>query len=481
MSPSARIRSRTAFATLVGVGLGAALVVAPPLLQHGAVAGPEVSELRESSGVPGLSYDPSVSLAPLVEAYGPAVVNLEVAQEVELPPGMEAFPFFSPYGMEEGDEPRSQIKRGAGSGFIVSADGYILTNNHVVSDATEVIVRLGDEREFEARVIGTDPRTDVALVKVDTDEELPYVELGVSGDMKVGDWVVAIGNPFGLSNTVTAGIISAKGRIIGAGPYDDFIQTDASINPGNSGGPLFNLAGQVVGINTAINPYGQGIGFAVPIDQVKDIFQDLKDDGRVARGWIGVGLQDLEPELALQLKAERGVVISQVYADTPAEEAGLEAGDVVYELDGEEVSDSNTLVRAVGSHKPGETIKLGLYRDGKRKQLAVKLGERPEERALRGQSWRSGPEGAEPEGSSPGEWGFTAREMPGMGLVVVRVADGSPADGRLRPGDLILEANGQRVKDAGDLGKHLGTDGTALLVVQRGEAQVLVTLTAKGD
>ena len=477
MTRSHTIWSRTLFASLVGISVGTAVVLAPPLLHEGALAAPEA----QAPGVPSLSYDPSISLAPLVEAYGPAVVNLEVAQKVQMPAGLEALPFFGPQGGERDEESGSRIQRGAGSGFIVSADGYILTNNHVVDDATEVIVRLGDKREFEARVIGTDPRTDVALVKVDTDEALPYVELGVSGDMRVGDWVVAIGNPFGLSNTVTAGIISAKGRIIGAGPYDDFIQTDASINPGNSGGPLFNLAGKVVGINTAINPYGQGIGFAVPIDQVSVILDDLKDDGHVARGWIGVGLQDLEPELKERLAADKGVVISQVYQGTPAADAGLEPGDVVYELNGTEVSDSNSLVRAVGSHKPGETVKLGLYRDGKHKQLAVKLGERPEETALRTQGWRQGPEDEAPGGISPGTWGFTARELPDQGVVVVEVADGSPADGRLRPGDVIVEANRQKVRSGKDLSGAMSDDGTAMLVVRRGEAQVLVTLKSKGE
>ncbi len=464
--------NRTVPALALGLGLGVSAVLLPQHLGGAAVAAPP------APAVPALSYDPSVSLAPLVEAHGAAVVNLEVAQKVEMFEGGHPL---APFGfqMPEGDEEGFRMQRGAGSGFLISPDGYILTNNHVIDEADEVIVRLGDERELQAKVVGSDPRTDVALVKVQTDTPLPFVELGVSGDMKVGDWVVAIGNPFGLSNTVTAGIISAKGRIIGAGPYDDFIQTDASINPGNSGGPLFNLAGQVVGINTAINPYGQGIGFAVPIDQIAEILDELKSEGRVARGWIGVGLQDLDPVLQQRLQADRGVVISQVYAGTPAHSAGLEAGDVVFELDGSDVEESGALVRAVGSHKPGETIKLGLFRDGKQKQIAVKLGERPEEGSIRGQRWQPETGDDEAEAAREPAWGFTVREMGGKGLVVTEVAPDSPATGKLHPGDVVLEANRRTLKSGRDLAGVLGeaADGV-LLVVRRGEAELLVTLEA---
>ena len=259
---------------------------------------------------PTVEYNPVHSLAPLVERVQMAVVNIDVEQKVEVPTMSFQSPFGpffgNPHGMgqEEGDDGDSdgdhhyRTQEGAGSGFIISADGYILTNNHVVADADKVKVRLADERSFDARVIGTDERTDVAVVKIDAPVDLPFVKLGSSDALRVGDWVVAIGNPYGLAHTVTAGIVSAKGRAIGAGPYDDFIQTDASINPGNSGGPLFNLAGEVVGINSAIVKSANSIGFAIPADMVKPILEDLKSTGHVARGWMGMGLQELDPDMA---------------------------------------------------------------------------------------------------------------------------------------------------------------------------------------
>lgn len=328
------------------------------------------------------TYNPSVSLAPLVDELGPAVVHIRVAQTVDrsdIPRHIR--PFIDPEQLEQ-----YRMRQGEGSGFFISADGYLLTNNHVVSGADEVTVTLLDERTFPARVVGTDPNTDIALVKVDADTPLPYVLLGSSDAARVGDRVVAIGNPFGLSHTVTEGIVSAKGRVIGAGPYDDFLQTDASINPGNSGGPLFNLAGEVVAINTAINPRGQGIGFSVPIDQVRPLIDDLKDDGKVSRGWMGVGLQEIDPVLAKHLGRPdlEGTVVGQVYPGTPAADAGLEVGDIIVGLDGTSVSDSATLVRSVGTRAPGERVALTVLREGKTVDLKVKLGERPERDELEG-------------------------------------------------------------------------------------------------
>ncbi len=328
------------------------------------------------------TYNPSVSLAPLVDELGPAVVHIRVAQTVDtsdIPRHMR--PFIDPEQLEN-----YRMRQGEGTGFFISADGYLLTNDHVVAGADEVTVTLLDDRTFPARVVGTDPNTDIALVKVDTTDALPYVQLGSSDAARVGDRVVAIGNPFGLSHTVTEGIVSAKGRVIGAGPYDDFLQTDASINPGNSGGPLFNLRGEVIGINTAINPRGQGIGFSVPIDMVRPLVEDLKDDGHVSRGWLGVGLQPIDPVLKKHLGDDslEGTVVGMVYPGTPAAEAGLEVGDIITGIDGKPVSESAELVRHIGTRAPGEKVTLNLRRGNETVDLKVKLGERPEREELEG-------------------------------------------------------------------------------------------------
>jgi serine protease Do len=328
------------------------------------------------------TYNPSVSLAPLVEELGPAVVHIRVAQTVDqsdIPRHM--LPFIDPEQLEN-----YRMRQGEGTGFFISADGYLLTNDHVVSGADEVTVTLLDERTLPARVVGTDPNTDIALVKVDTDASVPFVELGSSEAARVGDRVVAIGNPFGLSHTVTEGILSAKGRVIGAGPYDDFLQTDASINPGNSGGPLFNLRGEVIGINTAINPRGQGIGFSVPIDMVRPLVADLKDDGRVSRGWLGVGLQPIDAVMKKHLGDEslEGTVVGMVYPGTPAAEAGLEVGDIIVGLDGQSIDESGALVKEIGMHPPGRMVVLNVRRGTRAMDLRVKLGERPEREQLEG-------------------------------------------------------------------------------------------------
>ena len=314
-------------------------------------------------------YNPARSLAPLVETLSPAVVSVTISQSVTI--DLEDLPSW----MQVPEGAGQEIQTGQGSGFLISEDGYLLTNNHVVSKAESVSITLQDGRTFDGEVVGTDENLDIALIRIEADDPLPYVELGLASESRVGDWVVAIGNPFGLSHTVTAGIISAKGREIHAGPYDDFIQTDASINPGNSGGPLFNLNGEVIGINTAINPWGQGIGFAVSVDAFEPILDDLKSEGRVRRGWIGVGLSSHED----------GVMIAAVYRDTPAAEAGLESGDVIVRFDGEHLSNSDALVRRVGQRRAGEKIILEVLRDGETERLTMILGERPGQEQM--QQW----------------------------------------------------------------------------------------------
>jgi serine protease Do len=365
-------------------------------------------------------------------------------------------------------------RQGVGSGFLISADGFILTNNHVVEGADKVLVRLSTGAEQSGTVVGTDPRTDIALVKIEG-KGLPSTTLGDSNALRVGDWVVAIGNPFGLDHTVTAGIVSAKGRTIGAGPYDDFIQTDASINPGNSGGPLFNLNGEVVGINTAVSRMGQGIGFAVPMAMVKPIIDELRDTGKVSRGWIGVGLQNLDPNLKsrLNVSVDEAVVLSAVYPNTPAAKAGLKAGDVLVRIDGQPVGESDALVREIGTHRPGEKLKLTYLRGGKEAEATVTLAERPAEDDLRSQRFSSSPA---PDEQSEGRLGIAVRptdkgEEPG--LVVTTVERGSPAESLLRPGDVILEANGAPVRTADDL-KAARKKGDLLLVVARKGSQLLI-------
>ena len=264
-----------------------------------------------------------------------------------------------------GDNPSEGFQqKSLGSGFIIDREGYIVTNNHVVENADEIKVKLANGKEFNAKVIGRDPKTDLALIKITGSGDLQPLKMGDSDALKVGSWVVAVGSPFGLEQTVTAGIVSAKGRTIGAGPYDNFIQTDASINPGNSGGPLINTKGEVVGINTAIVASGQGIGFAIPANMAKEVMPQLKDKGKVTRGWIGVGIQEVTPELAksFDLKDKKGALVSQVFKDGPADKAGIEQGDVILEFDGKVIAESKDLPRIVAANPVGKTVQVKLSR-----------------------------------------------------------------------------------------------------------------------
>lgn len=322
-------------------------------------------------------FHPQISFAPLVEQLSPAVVNIDISVDVSSIPT----PFIPRNMIEDG-----QITMGQGSGFIISADGYILTNYHVVEGADTLTVKLTDnnneEKKYTGTVVGYDDSIDVALVKIDSKQSLPFVELGNSDDVRVGDWALAIGNPFGLSHTVTTGIVSAKGRTIGSGPYDDFLQTDASINPGNSGGPLFNLEGQVIGINTAINPNGQGIGFSVPINKVQDILSDLKEKGHPSRGWLGVGLRTVTKDMQKALGIEYGALVGQVYNGTPAFDAGLQEGDIITHFANSPIYSTEEFIKMVGNYKAGESVQMKILRKGKEKTLSVKLGERPSQKEL---------------------------------------------------------------------------------------------------
>ncbi|HEY8369603.1 MAG TPA: DegQ family serine endoprotease [Thermodesulfobacteriota bacterium] len=388
-----------------------------------------------------------VSVADLAERLEPTVVNVQVTKRQR---GVVAFepeaPGGFPFGPFAPGRPDGRPARGVGSGFVISPDGYILTNNHVVEGAEEVKVTFATGDEYQARVIGRDPKTDVALLKIEPKAPLQAAPLGDSDAIRVGDPVVAIGNPFGLEGTVTTGIISAKGRRIGAGPYDDFLQTDAAINPGNSGGPLFNLEGEVVGINTAIVARGQGVGFAIPINLAKALIPQLKAEGRVTRGWLGVTIQPVTPALAKSLKLEgtKGALVADVARGGPAARAGLEPGDVIVGLDGTPVEDASRLPHLVAAVKPGTTAKVEVVRDGARRTLDVTVG------AMPGEETAEAGAGDQPEG---GRVGLALAPVPaplarrldveaGRGALVAGVAPGSPAEkAGLRPGDVILDVN----------------------------------------
>ncbi|MBI3811213.1 MAG: Do family serine endopeptidase [Nitrospirae bacterium] len=316
------------------------------------------------------------SFADVVRKEKPAVVNISTTQKGAKGEGVlpEDHP---PLGDFFGNTlPKEFRGQSLGSGFIIKKDGLILTNNHVIEKADKIIVRLSDEREFEAKVVGHDNKTDLALIKISDHQDLPVVQMGDSDQLEVGEWVIAIGNPFGLEQTVTVGIVSAKGRAFGNGPFDDYIQTDASINPGNSGGPLFNINGEVIGINTAMNPSGQGIGFAIPINQVKKVLNQLETNGKISRGWLGVMIQELNEDLArsFHLKDKNGALISEVFENSPAARAGLERGDVIVEFDGKKISQMRMLPLIVAAVPIGKEVRLKTIRNGKEQTLTVKIG-----------------------------------------------------------------------------------------------------------
>jgi serine protease Do len=379
------------------------------------------------------------------------------------------------------DEPQHAFKqRSLGSGFIISDDGYILTNAHVVAGADEIKVKLADGREFKGAVKGLDEKLDIALVKIEAKDHLPVAKLGDSDSIEVGEWVMAIGNPFGLAQTVTAGIVSATGRVIGSGPYDDFIQTDASINPGNSGGPLFNARGEVVGINTAIVAGGQGIGFAIPVNMATSIVTQLKEKGKVTRGWLGVGIQPLSPELAQSfgLEGEKGALITEVRKDSPAEKAGLKTEDIVLEFDGKQVHDANELSRLVAAAAVGKKVLVKVLRDGKPEEVTVTIGRLNEEGD------------GESMAVSEEKLGVSVRELTkeqarsvglsDLGVVVVEVKPGGAAeDAGIVRGDVIKEVNGVKVEHLEDYEKAMAArkkGGVVRLLIRRGGSSLFVAL-----
>jgi len=408
----------------------------------------------------------------LVEQASPAVVNISTKQK--LPdrrvaagqmPDLEGLPpmfreFFERNMPQQPRSPRGDRQREAqslGSGFIISSDGYVLTNNHVVADADEIIVRLSDRSELQAKLIGTDPRTDVALLKVDG-KNLPTVKLGDSEKLKVGEWVLAIGSPFGFDHSVTKGIVSAKGRTLPNDTYVPFIQTDVAINPGNSGGPLFNMKGEVVGINSQIFTRSggfMGLSFAIPIDVAIDVSNQLKKDGKVSRGWLGVVIQEVNKDLAESFGLDKpaGALVAQVLENGPAAKGGLQVGDVILSMNGQPIIMSADLPHLVGSLKDGEKAKLEIIRNGKRQNLDVTIGALPEDDADIGMG--AGADGSAERSSN--RLGVSvadlsaeqkkALELKG-GVVIKEVQDGPAAMIGLRPGDVISHLNNQAIASA---------------------------------
>jgi serine protease Do len=438
------------------------------------------------------------SFAEVAKNAMPAVVNISTTQKPTRRP--RAFPSPqpgpSPFGegdpFEEffrrffGDRPPPRAQRSLGSGFIISADGYIVTNQHVIGEAAQIKVRLSGNEEYTAKVIGTDDKTDLALIKVNAPRPLPTISLGTSANLDIGDWVLAIGNPFGLEQTVTAGIVSAKGRMIGAGPYDDFIQTDASINPGNSGGPLLNLRGEVVGINTAIFSQGGGnigIGFAIPVDLAKSVLTQLREKGKVTRAWLGITIQSVTPELAKSfgLEESTGALVAEVTPDSPAAKAGIERGDVVISFNNIQIKDSHELPALVAQNPVGTPAEVTVLRGGRKQSFTVTLGELTDQQA----EAQSGEE-------SRGSWGMAVAgltpevrrrfqlESDQVGVVVVQVEPGSPAeDAGVRPGDVIEEVNRRSIKSMEDFTNAIqGTkeQNALLLLLRRGTSTLFFVL-----
>jgi len=470
-APPSRARWGRRLSLMAGVaGLGATVLLAGP----GFNSRLGLNAVNPSAHAQGVQRP--VGFADIVEKVKPAVVSVRVKMdggprvgfEGDSPfrPGSPMDRFFREFGLpneggregNQGGAPgRRNLVTGQGSGFFISADGYAVTNNHVVDKAENVQVTTDDGKIYPAKVIGTDQRSDLALIKVDGRGDFPFVKFA-EGNPRIGDWVLAVGNPFGLGGTVTAGIVSARGRDIGNGPYDDFIQIDAPVNKGNSGGPTFDVDGNVIGVNTAIfSPSGGsvGIAFAIPADTVKKVVAQLKDKGSVTRGWIGVQIQSVTPEIAesIGLKNVQGALVAEPQADGPAVKAGVEAGDVITQVNGAPIKDARELARQISGMPPGTTVNLLVLRKGSEKTISLKLGQLPNEREARAE-----PRSNEPSGTEVPRLGLTlapAGQVAGSGnegVVVTNVdPNGIAADHGFKTGDVILDVGGKRVGSPGDV------------------------------
>jgi serine protease Do len=457
--------------TIAGLG-AAAFFVAPRLAPDAAfLAGPAHAQ-NLSQQAQQLPQHP-IGFADIVAKVKPAVISVRVKidrpadsslgggdNELPFSPGAPFERFFRRFGMPNGGEGGHQLITGQGSGFFISADGYAVTNNHVVQNADNVQVTTDDGKIYTAKVIGTDSRTDLALIKVEG-KDFPYVKLA-DNSPRVGDWVLAVGNPFGLGGTVTAGIVSARGRDIGAGPYDDFIQIDAPVNKGNSGGPSFDVDGNVIGVNTAIfSPSGGsvGIAFDIPSDTVKNVIAQLREKGSVTRGWIGVQIQSVTSDLAdsLGLKKAAGALVSEPQPNSPAAKAGIESGDVIASVDGTAVADARDLARRIGTMAPGTSVKLGLVRQGEEKTVTLTLGTLPNERQAANQEGQhTAPDNDVPKLGLTLAPGNKVAGTEGGGVVVTAVdPNGVAADHGFQVGDVILDVGGKSVSNPTDVRKQL--------------------------
>lgn len=432
-----------------------------------------------------------LSFADLTERVKPAVVNISTTKVVKpggrqqgSPFGDEFFDKF--FGGDEffrrffGDIPQREFKqRSLGSGFLITKDGYIFTNNHVIEKADKIKVKLSSGKEYDAKVIGRDAKTDIALIKIKAAGNLPVVEFGDSDRLRVGEWVIAIGNPFGLEQTVTAGIVSAKGRVIGSGPYDNFIQTDASINPGNSGGPLFDMEGRVVGINTAIVAHGQGIGFAIPINMAREILPDLKSKGKVTRGWLGISVQDITDDIAenLKIKEREGALVGDVVKGDPADKAGIRTGDVITEIDGKKIKDTHELLRIVAAIPVGKKVNIKVVRDGKPLVLPIVIAERNDVKEQAGRTKSDGHYGMNVQELTPQTAEFLGLTEK-SGVVVTAVKEGSPADeAGIKVHDLIIQVNKVRITTMKEYLREISKKSdSVLLLIKRGKSTYWIVL-----
>ena len=469
-APKPRILSARRLVLLAGVaGLGVTVLLGGA----GLLPQPANRALTEIAYAQGVQRP--MGFADIVDKVKPAVISVRVKMtggpkmmglegDSPFPPNSQIERFFRRFGFPDGNTPeerrapRERLVTGQGAGFFITADGYAVTNNHVVDKADTVEVTADDGKTYTAKVIGTDPRTDIALIKVEGRSDFPYVHLAEKSP-RVGDWVLAVGNPFGLGGTVTAGIVSARGRDIGAGPYDDFVQIDAPVNKGNSGGPTFDVDGNVIGVNTAIfSPSGGsvGIAFAIPAPTVKSVVAQLKDNGKVTRGWIGVQIQPVTAEIAdnLGLKAPQGALVSEPQTNGPAAKAGIMAGDVITAVNGNAVKDARDLAKQIGSMAPGATAKLTVWRKGEEKTFSIALGELPNQREARAAM----PDSSAPEGTDVPRLGLTvvpAGQVAGSGSEGVVVTDVDPngiaSDQGVKTGDVILEVGGKKVADSSDV------------------------------
>ena len=421
----------------------------------------------------------------------PTVVNISTEKKAKQQRRQQIRPFGpSPFGADPFQDfferffdeqlPQSRAQKSLGSGFVISADGYILTNNHVVDGADEIKVKFADGKELKGELKGSDAKLDLALIKITSADKLPVAALGDSDEIEVGEWVMAIGNPFGLSETVTAGIVSAKGRVIGSGPYDDFIQTDASINPGNSGGPLFNAKGEVVGINTAIIAGGQGIGFAIPVNMAKSIIPQLKDKGKVTRGWIGVSIQPVTKDLAdsFGLSETKGALVSEILPESPAEKGGIKSGDIITAFDGKEIKEMSDLPRLVAATATGKSAAVKVMRDGKEETLTLVI-----------EKMKDGDEDSSSE--TQDKLGLTVKELTKelaanlriketSGVVITEVKmDSLAATAGIQRGDILKEVNGTKITRAEDYEKALAAakkDKVLRLLIKHGDSSRYVAI-----